>query len=124
MTQPSPTATLFTGRWIGETMEYDMPAHIWEIIQRGPRLEIRTRWEDRTRGQVLSGWMVPGQPAFQIGHFKASLVDPDHFIIPGWDTNDMRGGEGPDYDVVFSRPGLPELTARDAWLRFRSKAEP
>jgi hypothetical protein len=38
-------------------------------------------------------------------------------VIPGWDTNDKRGGEGPAYDVVFSRPGIAELVAKAVWLR-------
>ena len=42
-------------------------------------------------------------------------------VLPGWDTNDTRGGQGPHYDVVFSRPGIAELSARRLWERWRTR---
>ena len=65
-----------------------------------------------------------GLPAFYIESFEslhtglAVLVDASHFVMASWDTNDMRGHVGPSYDVVFSRPGVAELNARDVWRRF------
>jgi hypothetical protein len=101
---------LFTGRWIGETQGWLMPAHIWEITQQGYGLLISTRWEGGTNVATFPGWLVPNEPAFTLAgkkRFKAILIDKQHFIIAGWCTNDGRGGTGPDYDVVFSRPGIP-----------------
>ena len=113
------------GRWIGATQGCDMPAHVWEITQHGRRLTIETRWEDATHVTRLYGELLPDQPAFTLGdQFTATLVDAQHFIIPGWDTNDARGGVGPDYDVVFSRPGIAELTASSAWLKHRERLTP
>jgi hypothetical protein len=114
--------TRFSGRWVGETQGCDMPAHIWEIIPRGDFLFINTRWENETRTVVLHGELIPGEDAFRINSFKATLVDPQHFLIPGWDTNDKRGGVGPAFDVVFSRPGIAELTAQEVWLKHRLSA--
>ena len=119
MADAESTAALFTGRWIGETQGYDAPAHVWEISQRRHYLLISTRWEHETGGIQLSAVALAGESAFQIGdQFKAVLVDPQHFIIQGWDTNDTRSGAGPDYDVVFSRPGIAELTAHAVWLKY------
>jgi hypothetical protein len=119
--QQTPGA-LFGGRWIGATQGCDMPAHVWEITQRGQRITIETRWEDGTRVTRLYGELIPGSPAFKLGdQFTATLVDAQHFIIPGWDTNDARGGDGPSYDVIFSRPGIPELTAHAVWLKNRER---
>lgn len=112
---------LFTGRWIGETQGYPMPAHIWEITQMGYALMIATRWEGQTTVSSFTGYLVRGEPAFTLPGskpFKAILVDKQHFVIAGWCTNDVRENTGPDYDVVFSRPGIAELTARQAYTRY------
>jgi hypothetical protein len=112
---------LFTGRWIGETQGYPMPAHVWEITQQGFGLMISTRWEGGTNVATFFGRLVPHEPAFTLSgskYFKAILIDKQHFVIAGWCTNDVRGGVGPDYDVVFSRPGIAELTARQAYSQY------
>jgi hypothetical protein len=122
MTEEHDPQPRFEGRWIGATQGCDMPAHIWEIAQRGNTLTIESRWEDAGRVTRIYGTLVPGEAAFKLGdQFRATLVDPQHFIIPDWDTNDTRSGEGPHYDVVFSRPGIAELTARAAWLKYRER---
>lgn len=111
----------FTGRWIGETQGYPMPAHIWEISQQGYGLMISTRWEGKTEVAGFWAQLVAAERAFLISGskpFKAILVDKQHFVIAGWCTNDVRGRIGPDYDVVFSRPGIAELTARQAYSRY------
>lgn len=113
----------FHGTWIGETQGCTMPAHRWEIRQRGAQLSIRTVWEGQPTASTFPGRVLPDEPAFAVGRFKAILLDAQHFVIPGWDTNDARGGIGPDYDVVFSRPGLAELTAAAAWRRFRASQD-
>ncbi len=108
------------GRWIGETQGYNSPAHIWEIEQTGERLTIRTRWENGRTETRLFGRLTPNEHTFSIGNTHAVFVDPLHFVVLAWDTNDTRGGGGPAYDVVFSRPGLPELTAGAAYVRYRA----
>ncbi len=112
------TPTDFIGPWIGETIGYDSPAHIWEISVRASRLEIRTRWEDESGWELMYAEVTDGPAGFSIGEQRAVLVDSQHFVIPGWDTNDTRGGVGPSYDVVFSRPGIAELSAHQAYQRF------
>ena len=112
---------LFTGRWIGETQGWAMRAHIWEITQQGYGLRISTRWEGDTKVAAFSGRLIPNESAFTIPGsrpFKAILIDKQHFVIPGWCTNNVREGAGPDYDVVFSRPGIAELTARQAYTQY------
>lgn len=114
----NPHAAQFAGRWIGETQEYDMPAHVWDIHVSGITLRIDSRWENETAIGKLYGTMVPETAAFTLGRFTAVLVDPQHFVIRGWDTNDTRGGVGRDYDVIFSRPGLAELQAYEVWSAY------
>ncbi len=113
------TGVRFDGIWIGETQGYDMPAHHWEIQQNERYLRIATRWEGEPANSrnTFTAWIVEGEAAFTINSFKAVLVDPQHFIIYGWDTNDKRSGVGEAFDVVFSRPGIAELTAHAVWLR-------
>lgn len=121
MTSEKLQTHIFTGRWIGETQGEAMPAHIWEITQQGFGLMISTRWEGDTNEASFFGRLVPNEPAFIISgskSFKAILIDKQHFVIAGWCTNDARGGNGPDYDVVFSRPGIAELTARQAYAQY------
>lgn len=127
-TNDEDTFALFLGRWIGETQGWEMPAHIWEISRQGSYLSVATRWEGepQTRGGSFYAEIVPGEFAFQIGslsHEKAILIDKQHFVIPEWCTNDTRNNEGPNYDVIFSRPGIPELTAQEAYLRYLAQQE-
>ena len=117
---------LFTGRWVGETQGYPMTAHIWEITQQGFGLMVTTRWEGETKVSTFFCRLIPNQRAFLLPGEKQSraiLVDKQHFVIPGWCTNDARGGLGPDYDVVFSRPGIAELTARQAYAQYLSQMD-
>ncbi len=114
----------FEGRWIGETMGCESPAHLWHIRLRGSWLEVQTVWEGHAAiGAPMRCAWIADEPAFEIKteprDFRAQLVDAQHFIIAGWDTNDMRGGKGPHYDVVFSRPGIAELNARNVWLEWK-----
>ena len=128
------TADLFVGRWIGETQGSEMPAHIWEIKRLGQFLQINTKWEGKTRVVTFQAEMSTDEPAFilpptpkdKTQRDKATLVDRQHFVVPKWCTNNSRGGEGPDYDVIFSRPGIAELTARkvyDQYLRDLAQGE-
>jgi hypothetical protein len=119
-------APKFVGRWIGHTQGVASPAHVWEITQvTRRRLHILTRWEDGREIARFPADLVPNEAAFELElpqrTVQATLVDSQHFIIPEWDTNDIRGDAGLDYDVVFSRPGLAELTAHSVWLKNREK---
>ena len=99
-----------------------MPAHLWEIRQHGQYLYFQTRWEGEAETTRFYGRVLDDRPGFTLGDdFTATLVDPQHFIILGWCTNDKRGGIGPDYDVVFSRPGVAELMAQAVWQRYRAR---
>lgn len=110
--------TRFVGRWVGETQGCDSPAHTWEISRAADQsyLVIKTQWEGEPNTAGVygklnergDGFMLEGIDEHQ---FVATLLDAEHFIIPSWDTNDVRGDVGPAYDVVFSRPGLAELSA-------------
>jgi hypothetical protein len=105
-----------------ETQGYDSPAHLWEIKQTGRHLTISTRWEGEPHSKQgsFNGSVMANEAAFSCGSFKAILVDPQHFIIYGWDTNDVRGNQGAAYDVVFSRPGIAELTAHSVWEKHKN----
>ena len=117
----------FLGPWIGETQGYEMPAHLWSIRDQygASHVTIDTTWEGAPGAGGMLGSLreFEGQPAFWIESFQAHgtglalLVDASHFVIPGWDTNDTRSNRGPAYDVVFSRPGVAELNARDVWRK-------
>ena len=112
---------LFTGRWIGETQGYVMPAHIWEIIQQGAGLRISTRWEGQSSVTGFTATLASREPTFVIKGKKPSkaiLIDKQHFVVAGWCTNDARQGIGPSYDVLFSRPGIAELTGRQAYTQY------
>jgi hypothetical protein len=107
----------FLGSWVGQTQGCDMSAHLWEISLFGPNLRIHTRWEGESESVQFIGRLIPGEAAFVVGRGKATLLDRQHFLIPGWCSNDRREGQGPSFDVVFSRPGVAELTARAVYRR-------
>lgn len=111
----------FAGPWIGETMGHDSPAHVWEITVVGSMLHIHTQWEGEGNRTPMYGMPLENEPAFRIERKQAVLVDPQHFVIAGWDTNDVRGNKGPHYDVVFSRPGIAELGAQEAYRLFKAR---
>lgn len=112
-------AQLFQGSWIGRSMGCESPAHVWEIEVSFRWLNLKTRWEGQEKSHELMGYLIDDQPAFRLGDKIATLLDSQHFIIPKWDTNDIRGGKGRSYDVVFSRPGLAELTADQAYADWK-----
>ena len=126
--KPKLTGLEFSGNWIGETMGIESRAHLWEIRSSNETIIIETRWEKEIASSgYFSGRMDTddaGRPRFQIDAqthlFVATLVDSQHFIIRGWDTNDVRGNAGIEFDVVFSRPGLAELTAQEIWQQHRT----
>lgn len=109
----------FNGRWIGESQGVDRPAHIWEIRQVGEYVEIDNMWEGDPSFRSMSGHLVQGQAAFDLEDHRAVMVDPQHFIIAGWDT--LYDGDKliAEQDVVFSRPGIAELTAHQVWVEWK-----
>lgn len=117
-------AQLIAGEWIGATQGYPSPAHVWSIIVRGTRLAISTRWEGQQTLARLAGQLLPDGDGFLLngGGFRALMLGPQHFVVPGWDTNDTRGGQGAQFDVLFSRPGLAELAAPAIYRRYLSTA--
>jgi len=120
--KPLPLEMHLSGHWVGETQGCSMPAHLWEIKKAHGHLVIITRWEGQSKTVTLYGTVLPNKRSFSLGDgMEAILVDPMHFIIPGWCTNDTRDGVGPSYDVVFSRPGVPELLAHAVWQRYHGQ---
>jgi hypothetical protein len=120
------TGAEFLGRWVGQTQGYDSPAHHWEISQERGWLRIDTQWEGEGNASHFYAVAVAGRPELRLDPFVAALIDPQHFVIAGWDTNDTRAGQGPAFDVVFSRPGIAELSATRAyarWLESRDAGE-
>jgi len=113
-------AQQFNGPWIGETTGADAPAHVWEITVIGIHLRIDTWWEGFPQHDTLYGTHVDGEAAFNLDYYAklARMVDPQHFVIVGWDSKHSPTAEEA-YDVVFSRPGVAELSAQEAYRRFR-----
>jgi hypothetical protein len=118
-----------SGEWIGESMEIDTsPAHIWHIEHSGRNLYVMHRWEDETSFKSGTLWYFVSEDGhtlhmdYKCDHALGHVLDADHFIMYGWDTNDIRGNIGPAYDVVFSRQGLAELSAARLWRAWRDAA--
>ena len=121
MSEEIPRTALFNGEWVGESMGVDSPAHLWRIRQDGRNLYIYTTWEGPGRPSGYFWALISDDPrCFRLGDDAnpdkhGTLLDNDHFVIPNWDTNDIRASTGPAFDVVFSRPGLAEMSARAIW---------
>jgi hypothetical protein len=79
-------------------------------------------WEGDPSFRTMSGRLVEGQAAFALSNVhRAVMVDPQHFIIAGWDT--LYDGDKliAEHDVVFSRPGIAELTAHRVWVEWKQR---
>jgi hypothetical protein len=113
----------FNGRWIGASQGADRPAHIWEIRQIGDYVEIDNMWEGDPSFRGMNGHLVEGQAAFDLSEeHRAVMVDPQHFIVAGWDEIFEGEKQIAAYDVVFSRPGIAELTAHQVWSEWKKRA--
>ncbi len=115
---------LFQGTWVGRSIGIKSPVHFWDIEATLIYFQLKTRWENQTSVFDMTAYPVSDEPAFKVGKSIATLIDSQHFVIPKWDTNDTRDGHGPAYDVIFSRPGLAELTAEQvykAWKKQKKK---
>lgn len=120
-----PSSAQFEGRWIGETQGADRPAHIWEIRQVGKYVQIDNMWEGEESFRQMTGKLVEGQAAISLtSSHRAVLVDSQHFIVAGWDAIYHRRRIVGGYDVVFSRPGIAELTAHQVWLDWKKTQPP
>ena len=128
--QKDMTPASFAGQWIGETQGEEMAAHLWKITQQGLYLQIETSWEGDTDTAIFHAQAIPGEPAFQIPGLEyeavATLLDSQHFVIPNWARPYRKNPDGTraSLDVVFSRPGLAELTARSVYLQSLGKTDP
>jgi len=117
----------FNGRWIGETQDCpsDRPAHIWEITERGEYVDIDNLWEGDPQFRTMWAKLVPDQAAFALSEkHKAVMIDPQHFVIVGWDEIAENAQNINAYDVIFSRPGIAELTAHQVWRDWKKKQPP
>ncbi len=117
----------FNGAWVGESMregDAEPYSEIWNITQRGNAIFIYpSRGHDGAHTGYFSGTVSEDGERFELfiipdGHADGRLLDADHFVMPGWD---VRDGQTPA-DVVFSRPGLAELSSRAVWEAARNAA--
>ena len=116
----------FSGPWVGQTMGHDSPAHVWEITfasfgETSRYAPISTCWEGETTRRTLSPKIVTigDHTTLDFGNQRTAVpVGVHHFVIPKWDTNEIRNKKGRHLDVVFSRPGVAELSAHDAYRRY------
>jgi hypothetical protein len=121
--------TSFAGQWVGETQGEEMSAHLWSITQEGTYLWIETRWEGETRTAFFRAELVPSEPAFKILDIEtpaqATLLDSQHFVISDWSWPHRKNPDGTkaSLDVIFSRPGIAELTTRQVYLQSLGKTD-
>lgn len=101
-----------------------MAAHLWNITQSGSLLWMETCWEGETTIQRFYAELASDEPTFRVPGLdfeaKGILLDSQHFVIPGWCWPDRKNPDGTSSsrDVIFSRPGLAELTARSVYLHY------
>jgi hypothetical protein len=105
----------FAGPWIGESIGHDGPAHLWDVEVGEGWIRIQSCWEGQAGREVMMAQPMANGSAFMIGKQTAALIDAQHFVIAGWDTNDTRGGVG---------PGIAELSAREAYRQFKDARSP
>lgn len=112
----------FAGVWIGESMGPEpTPAVVWRITHVGQHVFVYPRGEaPQSEEGYFSGTVADDDMSFSLyglpgQHGVANVIDADHFYVSGWDRNDPVSRSPQGFDMVFSRPGLPELCARKVW---------
>jgi hypothetical protein len=111
----------FAGRWIGESMrESAQQVVIWRIVESSSYVFVYPTDESGNEPSgYFSGVVAADGLTFWLndsnhGASHARILDVDHFVMTRWDRSTQ-----PACDVVFSRPGLPELSARAVWEHCR-----
>jgi hypothetical protein len=108
----------FSGQWVGESMGRETQPWLWRIAVHGVALFIYPRDEAGVEVGYLSGQLTASSDAFSLYDQRAydgvaRVLDPDHFLLAGFDAHNGHAN-----DVVFSRPGLPELLARTVYRAY------
>jgi hypothetical protein len=94
------------GTWIGATREDDV-THVWRVVQRDENAFIYATVNDQGAENYYSARIEPGHLLINGSpHARASFVDADHFVLPGWHE---------ERDMLFSRQGLAELSTGRQW---------
>ena len=124
----------FTGQWIGEQPDHDDP-RTWHMLIQGPWVcieqhDARDVCIDRLDG-VISDYDPPFSFGLKVLGMRVTALDPDHLLVR---LNEQRSvalaadqaaddaGEGEDdINVLFSRPGLPELTAGQVYHQYQTE---
>lgn len=94
---------------------------VWRITHVGQHVFVYPRGEaPHSEEGYFSGTVADDDLSFSLYGLPgqrgvANVIDADHFYITGWDRDASGFNSSPGYDVVFSRPGLPELCARKVW---------
>ncbi len=102
------------------------PAMVWRITHVGQHVFVYPRGEaPQSEEGYFSGTVADDSLSFSLYGLPgqrgvANVIDADHFYVSGWDRDELGGKSSQGFDVVFSRPGLPELCARKAWEAAKS----
>jgi hypothetical protein len=111
----------FSGQWVGESMRSSAPdtdeaVLLWRIALNANAIFIYPRTPDGAEDGYFSGQLNASRTSFILNASAggsacvARVLDRDHFVLPAFDAH-----PNPPCDVVFSRPGLAELSARAVW---------
>jgi hypothetical protein len=111
----------FVGDWVGEPLCPNAPTLRWHINQIDDTLRISMQREDTPgeQRQLMAVVSVEGRRFWvAVGAgvaSEATLLDDDHFVLPAfWPHFGGLLDDAAEADIVFSRPGLAELTAHTA----------
>lgn len=103
------------GEWVGERMTLDTNVESWHMLVKVPWARIERRDATGARLARFEGYISAAGMPFTFGHAvegtRVVVLDPRHLLVVWTQGVDAVSGE----DIVFSRPGLDELTAEKAY---------
>ena len=103
------------GEWVGERMATAMAYESWHMLVKAPWARIERRDATGAHVERFEGYISTAGMPFTFGHavegMRVTVLDPRHLLVIWTQGKDVSAGE----DIVFSRPGIDELTAEKAY---------
>ena len=110
------------GNWMGECPDIAEDDFTWQMFVQSPWARIEQHDASDVCTASFEGVISAYDPPFSFGldviGMRLIVLDGDHVLMK-WNEGSVPGGRGTQ--LLFSRPGLPELAAQHVYQRYHSE---